>query len=231
MKEILKYGGLALSGLLTLALFLDLFGFGLYGIVMAVAGLALFEVGAYAWSNLYSEARERQRLVVRIAMWFCVVSSILSSGAEIILSTRLWTPAFDIHLVTLMVIVGALAFNIIGVFAYEQLDPSRSNLNREMDRAAKARSKADSLEDNIVAQSLMKAEASVNEVAGEIAQELADELRGDVLHHLLSQTRGGSNRQLPAPVRRSVPVPPAAFLKAEQISDPSAANGVGHPKS
>ncbi len=199
MKAFLKYGGLALSSMLTVTLFVDLYGATAYGISLALAALALFEGGALAWAALLPHAKQGQRGIVKAAQWFCVVASVVSSGAQIILSTKLWIPGFDVGFVTLLIIVGALAVNVMGVFAYEQLDPQRAEANRELDRQAKARDAARLLEDRVIDQSLIKAESKVAEISGAVSNSLADELRGDVVNYLLAQTRGGDNRRLKAP--------------------------------
>ena len=199
MKTFLKYFGLAVSGLLTVSLFVDLYGATAYGIIMALLALALFEAGAIAWSSLMPLAKIGQRGIVKLCQWFCVSASVVSSCAQIILGTHLWEPGFDVGFVTLLVICAALAVNVFGVFAYEQLDPARHEINRELDRQAKAREAAAKLEDRVIDQSLIKAESKVSEIAGQVSDALSYELRGDVVNYLLAQTRGGHNR-------RSLPV-------------------------
>lgn len=214
MKTFLKYFGLTVSGMLTVSLFVDLYGVTAYGITLALFALALFEAGAVAWSTLMTVAKGGQRGIVKAAQWFCVTASVVSSAAQIILGTKLWEPGFDVGFVTLLVICGALAVNVMGVFAYEQLDPSRSEINRDLDRQAKARAAAAKLEDQVVEQSLIKAESKVKEIAGRVSDELSTELRNDVVAYLLSQTRGGDNRRLHSP--RSNDVTPEARDEIER---------------
>lgn len=193
MKAFLKFGGLALSAMLTVSLFVDLYGANAYGISLALAALALFEGGAIAWASLLPHAKQGQRGIVKGAQWFCVTASVISSAAQIILSTKLWEPGFDVGFVTLLVICAALAVNVMGVFGFEQLDPQRAEVNRELDRQARARDAARLLEDRVIDQSIIKAEAKVAEISGSVSNSLAEELRGDVVNYLLAQTRGGRN--------------------------------------
>lgn len=202
MKYYLKFGGLLLSSALTISLFIRLFGFGPYGIFVALAALALFEGGAVAWAHVLGEAKQGQRSVAKLGQWYCVMASVASSGAEIILSTNLWEAGFDVGFVTLLIIIGALGVNVLGAVAFDQLDPRTAERNRELDRSAKSKREAERLEERVIDQSLIKAEGKVNEIAGRVSDELAAEIRGDVLHYLLAQTRGGKNsRTLPAPTR------------------------------
>jgi hypothetical protein len=199
MKQFLKYGGLFMSSLLTIGLFIDLFGNDAYGILMAGAALALFEGGSIAWAHILTQAKYGQRIVARFAMWFCVLASITSSGAQIIMTTDLWKPQFDTGFIALATVVLALVVNVAGIFGYEYLDPERAEINRELDRGAKTKSETDKLTDRLTNQALIKAGAKVNDIAGQVSDALASEIQHDVMIYLLSQTRGGANTiQLPA---------------------------------
>lgn len=202
MKSYLKFGGLALSSALTMSLFVRLFGMGAYGLLMALAALALFEGGAIAWSHILTQAKHGQRAIAKLGLWFCILASVVSSGAEIILATNLWTAPFDVSFLTLLVIVGALAVNVCGIVAYEQLDPASAARNRELDRQARARNEAARLEESIIDQSLIKAEGEVAKIAGSVSDLLARELTDDVSAYLLASTRGGdSGKRLPVMAR------------------------------
>lgn len=193
MKAYLKFGGLALSSILTVSLFLRLFGNDVYGISLAVAALCLFEGGAIAWAKVLNQAKGAQRGIAQGAVWFCVVSSVVSSGAEIILGTRLWVTPFDMNFVTLAVIVGALSVNVLGVFAYDQNDPVTVERHRELDRQARARRETQRMEDRVQDASFAKLESEVAQMAGEISDRMAREMSGDLATALLAQTRGGDS--------------------------------------
>lgn len=194
MKHFLKYGGLAFSSMLTIALFIDLFGNGAYGILMAIAALALFEGGSIAWSHLQTQAQQGQRVITKFCMWACVLLSLASSSAQIVLSTNLWKPeGLDTGFIAILSVVAALVINVTGVFGYELLDPQRAKITKELDRQAKTKEGTDKLEDQILRTALIKADARVNDVAGLVSEALATEMRDDVITYLLSQTRGGAN--------------------------------------
>lgn len=194
MRAYLKFGGLALSAMLTVNLFMRLFGRDVYGVSLALAALCLFEGGSIAWAKVLQVAKAGQRDIAKGAVWFCVVSSVASSGAEIILSTGLWSPPFDLNFLTLAVIVGALAVNVLGVFAYDQADPVAADRNKELDRQARARREAARLEERVIDASFAKAEGRVMELAGDVSDRLATELRDDVVGYLLAQTRNGAGQ-------------------------------------
>lgn len=214
MKAVLKYGGLLMSSLLTMSLFLDLFGYGAYGILLSIGGLCLFEVGALGWAALLPRAKGGQRGLVKFATWYCVAASVASSAAQIILSTNLWLAPPETGFITLMVLATALGVNVCAVFGYEMLDPDRAETNRELDRQAATRSAAARLEDRVITQSLIKAEAKVAEIAGQVSDALAGEMRGDVVNYLLAQSRGGDSRRLHSP--RSNDVTPEARDEIDQ---------------
>ena len=194
----IKYGGLLFSAFLTIALFVRLFGSGPYGVLMGIAALVMFEGGAVAWELTLPEAKNRQRNLVRLALGVCVATSILSSGAEIILSTGLWKPPFDIQFYTLAVIVVSLAVNVAGGIGYYILDPEVEKKNVKADREAAALKRERAFEDQVVNLSLDKAEKMVEDIAEGVAGKLAEEVKEDVIRHLLAQTRGGLN-SLPRP--------------------------------
>lgn len=218
MRAYLKFGGLALSSILTISLFLRLFGNDVYGISLAVAALCLFEGGAIAWARVLQVAKGAQRGIAKGAVWFCVIASVTSSGAEIILGTRLWQTPFDMNFVTLAVIVGALAVNVLGVFAYDQSDPVTADRNKELDRQARARQEAARLEERVIDASFAKAEGRVMEVAGDVSERLASEIRDDVVGYLMAQTRGGDSG-----TRASKPAlpRPAAVLSYAAETEPA----------
>lgn len=220
MKAVLKYGGLLMSSLLTVSLFLDLFGYEAYGIMLSIGGLCLFEVGALGWAALLARAKGGQRSLVKFSTWYCVAASVASSAAQIILSTALWVAPPETGFVTLLVLASALAVNVCAVFGYEMLDPDRAETNRELDRQARAKEAAARLEERVIEQSLIKAEAKVAEIAGNVSDAMASEMRGDVVNYLLAQTRGGDNRRLPAPAS-NLPAP------ASTRRDPAAMDEIG----
>lgn len=228
MRAYLKFGGLALSSILTVSLFLRLFGNDVYGISLAIAALCLFEGGAIAWAKVLNQAKGGQRGIAQGAVWFCVVSSVVSSGAEIILGTRLWVTPFDMNFVTLAVIVGALAVNVLGVFAFDQADPVTMERHRELDRQARARRESQRLEDRVLDASFAKADGEVAAIAGDISDRLARELRDDAVGYLLAQTRGGDSTA--RAVKPALPRPAAAMsYNAETdpvpVMAPRATNG------
>lgn len=225
MKNYLKYGGLALSAALTFSLFIRLFGLGPYGLLMALFGLTLFEGGAAAWIRVLDESQYNQRSIAKFALWFCLLASVLSSGAELILSTNLWKAPFDVGFATLVVIVGSLAVNVMGIVAHGLSDPDTAEINKTLDRQAKATQEIWKLEDMVERQSLIKARATVKDRVERISNRLSNEIADDVERGLLAQTRGGDNSQLgrlPPPTRQPVQV-------IEQSSRESAPSSSGPP--
>lgn len=197
-RNVIKWGGLGLSALLTLNMFLRLFGLTLLGSLLAGMALTLYEFGALGWNRLlHAEARHAQRDVARICQWFCVITSILSSGAEITMVATLWQPPFDVRFMTLLMIVSALAVNIIGIVLYEQREPIREEQHKELDRQAKNQKVMQSQQDRIIELSHSRLQAKVSEIAGDVADELADEMRNSVKGYL-SHVRKNIN-ETPAP--------------------------------
>ena len=217
VKYALKYGGLLMSALLTLALFFDLFAAKdeAYRYAMAFSALALFEGGAFGWSHVLKSAKNGQRTVAKAAMWFCIAASILSSGAQIILSTNLYTPEFDTGLVALITIVTALIVNVVGIFLYEGLEPGEIDKHRELDRQAKSRGEMYRIADKVEDEAFLKLDSMVQEVSKQVSDQLADELRYDTLNYILSQTRGGAN-YVQAPQARPIQIPAPGHALAAQ---------------
>lgn len=218
MKTFIKWAGLFFSAGLTMSLFVRLFGLTPYGIAMAALALVLFEGGSEGWAQMLKVAQGGQREIAKAAMWFCVVASVASSGAEIILATKLWKPPFDTEFITLAVIVGALAVNIMGIFRYEQLNPDTAKRNLALDRQARAMSEAHRLEDNIIDQSYTQAESKINEVAAEVADNLSGKLRDDVTNYLKA-----FGHHAPAPATQ-LPAPAPQTAQASQETLPSKSN-------
>lgn len=194
-KTFIKYGGLLMSSALTITLFTDLFGkYGdFYSWLMALSALALFEGGTILWGRMIDTARGNQRGVAKLCMWLCVGASIVSSCAQIVMSTDLWKPQFDMGLLALWTIAGALAINVVGVILFEFLDPDRAEKNRDLDRNARAQNEMYKLSDKVTEKALMKAGGMVEQISGDVSQQMAAEIQQDVIVYLLSQTRNGAN--------------------------------------
>lgn len=234
--KIIQYGGLAFSGILTLSLFVRLYGNGPYGWLMGLAALALFEVGAGSWLHTLGQAKHRQRTIVRAAMWWCVLASILSSASEIILSTNLWEPAFDIEFWTLIVIAGSLAVNLVGGLLYEMNDPDKAERARELDQRASMKEAAWRIEDKVLTDSISKAEQDTDSISQAVADALRGEIRTDSVGFLLGLTRNGASRQpqLPAPQPAQVVEKDTAEIDRPAIpvvSKPPVANGRKEPEN
>lgn len=211
-KTFIKYGGLLMSAALTIALFIDLFGkYGqFYSWVMALSALALFEGGTILWGRMIDTARGNQRGVAKLCMWLCVLASIVSSCVQIVMSTNLWKPDFDIGLFALFTIAGALAVNVVGVILFEFLDPDRAEKNRDFDRQARAQNEMYKLSDKVTEKALLKAGGMVEEISGDVSHQMAAEIQQDVMIYLLSQTRNGQNLMInqPAAVTHAKDAPP-----------------------
>lgn len=221
-RVFLKYGGLLMSSALTITLFTDLFGkYGdFYSWLMALSALALFEGGTILWGRMIDAARGNQRGVAKLCMWLCVGASIVSSCAQIVLSTDLWKPQFDMGLLALWTIAGALAVNVVGVILFEFLDPDRAEKNRDLDRNARAQNEMYKLSDRVTEKALLKAGGMVEEISGEVSQQMAAEIQQDVMIYLLSQTRNGQQLMInqPAAVTHAKEAKPAQLpSKMEQL--------------
>ena len=184
MKHFLKFGGLALSAILTLSLFIRLFGAGAYGISVAIMALILFEGGALAWARIVDHAEGGQRGIAYFALWYCAVVSVVSSGAEIILATQLWQAPFDINFVTLAIIATSLAVNVLGVLAYEQNDPDTAEKHRELNRLAKESQAQASIEESFTTHAVMQAKAKAKSIAGEIAEQVGEVIKANAVQHM-----------------------------------------------
>ena len=186
MNIYLKYGGLTFSAGLTVSLFLRLFGFEAYGIILATAALVLFEGGTIAWSKILDVAEGGQRGIANFGLWYCAVVSVVSSGAEIILATKLWTPPFDINFVTLMIIALSLAVNVLGGLAYEQLDPDTAEKHRELNRLAKEAKAEASIEESFTTHAVIQAKAKAKHIAGEIADKVGESIKDKAVNRMTS---------------------------------------------
>lgn len=205
MKALLKFGGLAFSGLLTLSLFLRLFGWGAYGLFMALAALALFEVGAAGWAHLLTTARDTQRTIAKNCLVLTVALSLISSITEIVLATQFGEQALaalDLEFLTLLTIGIALSANVIGTLAYEHATPELASKLRELDRQARARKAAYDLEDKVTNLAITRAEAEVDVISAEVANQLGLGLRDGVVARLLATA---PRRELAAPVEVETP--------------------------
>lgn len=199
MKALLKFGGLTFSAGLTLSLFVRLFGAGAFGLTMALAALALFEIGAAGWAHLLKAARDGQRQIARVCLAVTVALSLLSSCTEIVLATSLGARAFafvDLEFVTLAMIAAALSANVIGAICFEYAAPETTNKMRELERQAKARKAAHDLEDKVTELAITRAEAEVETVAADVAGRLARGLKEGIVTRLLAAEQ---RRELPAP--------------------------------
>lgn len=219
MKYYLKFGGLGLSAILTLALFARLFGIEAYGVFMALSALTLFEGGAIAWNHILGSARLMQRSIAWQCQWLCILLSIASSGAEIALSTTLWKPPFDIEFVTLCMIVLALAVNIVGVVAYEGADEDTLRRSRELQMRADNFKKSMVAQKRIIERAYNLMDDKVEEKAGEVAEKLATELRDDAIHEVLLSSPRGHNRQ---PVIDNAQ---SRIVSFQEVPKPKGANG------
>ncbi len=200
-KLALKFGGLTLSALLTMSLFLDLFGNEAYGWIMALAALALFEGGAMAWSHILGDAQQGQRTIAYFAVWFCIATSIISSGTQIIRSTKVWMPEADMGFWSLIIIVAALAVNVICIFLYEQSDPGTSENNRALNREARVAREQEKIYDSIMGDVISKMKHQKADIAIKVSSTLSDEYISDIKQTMLRLTLGGDSSQpkLPAP--------------------------------
>ena len=186
MNVYLKYGGLAFSAGLTVSLFLRLFGVEAYGITLAVAALVLFEGGTIAWSRILNYAEQGQRNVAYFGLWYCAIVSVVSSGAEIILATKLWTPPFDIGFVTLMIIALSLAVNVLGGLAYEQLYPDTADKHRELNRLAKEAKAQASIEESFTTHAVIQAKSKAKQIAGDIADKVGESIKQTAVTRMTS---------------------------------------------
>ena len=198
----IKYAGLFFSAILTIRLFIRLFPENYLGWIMGLVALIMFEGGTAAWELVLPLAKSRQRLLAKMCLVVCISASILSSGSEIVLSTELWQPPFDIEFWTLVVIIGSLAANVIGGIGYYLLDPEVEQRNTKLDREAKVLARERDFENRVVDRSLDKAEEMVEKISDGVAEKIATEVKDDVVQHLLEKTRGGAN-SLPAPTHFS----------------------------
>lgn len=167
-----------------MSLFLRLFGFEAYGIIMAVAAIVLFEGGTIAWSKILDTAEGDQRGVAYGALWFCAITSVVSSAAEIILATQLWEPSVDVGFVTLIVIASALAVNVLGALAYDQLNPDTAERHRELNRLAREAKAQASIEDSFTTHAVMQAKSKAKVVSGEIADRVGESIKVDAINRM-----------------------------------------------
>lgn len=177
MKSLLKYGGLAFSAALTISLFTRLFGLGAYGLTMATAALALFELGAAGWSHLLKTARDDQRQIARVCLSITVALSLLSSITEIIMATKLGEAslkALDLEFITLGMIALALAANVVGAIIFEYATPELTNKMRELDRHAKAQKAKHDYQDKVFDRAITKTEEKIDEEADKLADYIAE---------------------------------------------------------
>lgn len=216
----LKFGGLAFSAALTMSLFARLFGTEAYGITLAIAALVLFEGGAIAWERTLDHAEGAQRGIAYGALWFCAIASVVSSCTEIILATDLWTPAFDIEFVTLIIISIALGVNILGALAFNQLDPDVAEKHKELDRMAKELAAQNSIMDMYTAHTLLETKKRAKENSQYIADSVGADLSDTVARKFTQRPRNTSPRTAPAQAfaRDAAPMP-AAGGGARQYTD------------
>jgi len=207
MKALLKYGGLTFSGALTLSLFVRLFGAGAYGLTMALAALALFEMGAAGWSHLLKTARDGQRQIARVCLSLTVALSLLSSLAEIVMATQLGADSLallDLPFITLLMIGLALSANVIGAIAFEYAAPELASKLRELDRQGKAQKAKQEYQDKVFDMALVKTEQKIDDQSNELADWIAEGFSGEIKTKLralrtLSAPVGETRRELPAP--------------------------------
>ena len=116
--------GLAGSGLFTVTLFLDVYGWDtLLGWVAAFFALAWLEMGAYAWRSAFEIARGYQRPVAGLGMFVCAALSVASTIMQIILSSHLWQPGWDEGAWTIGILAGAVGVNVIGAVFWKLYSP------------------------------------------------------------------------------------------------------------
>lgn len=203
MQTVLKIGGLLFSSGLTLSLFTRLFGVTPFGLIMALAALALFEGGAFGWARLLPKAREAQRTVAGTCLVIAVGLSLFSSGAEIIMATRLGADALkalDFEFLTLCAIVIALASNVIGALAFDAAKPETRRAAQKLafeGRLAEMQYKAQT---QIMDAAELDADLRVETRAPELARLISDRALSDTQRAVVTlSTVGKESDEKPAP--------------------------------
>lgn len=231
MQTILKIGGLVFSSGLTLSLFGRLFGLTPFGILMAVAALALFEGGAFGWAHLLHKAREAQRVVAATCLVIAVTLSLFSSGAEIILATKLGAEALkalDWEFLTLLSIVAALATNVIGALCFDAMKPETRRSAQKLafeGRLAEMQFKA---QNQIMDAAELDADLRVETRAPALARLISDRALQDTQRAVQTLSTAGRDEQqpaqLPAPVAQAEALPAPAWPTRQTAN---AAHAVG----
>lgn len=219
IRTVLKYGGLAFSGILTISLFVRLFGTGAYGLSMAIAALALFEIGASGWSTIWEDAREGQRTIATVCLAITVALSLLSSLVEIVLATNLGADTLaivDMEFITLVAIAAALATNVVGAITFQFNDPDVHARSSELARQARVKTAQDKHRNKLTELSLTKAEERIEGMANEIASQISEGTAQQVITQLLAS----SPRQLPPP-RPQLPMNHQYAQQVEEVKLPS----------
>ncbi len=189
MAKLASLAGLVFSAILTMSLFTRLFGLSPMGLIVSIAALLLFEVGALIWDKLKDTAQGGQRTVTTFCLVFTVSLSLTSSAIEIAQWTHLSAEALkllDLEFITLLTIVGALVVNTAGGFLYGSLDPSRAMIHSELNRQAKLNAAREQLTDDAVQLSIVNGAGQVRQIAADIAQNLGTVVRDDVIKTTLS---------------------------------------------
>ena len=202
IRTVLKFGGLTFSGILTISLFVRLFGTGPYGLVMSFAALALFEIGAAGWASILEDAREGQRAIATVCLFITISLSLLSSMIEIIMATQLGANTLadiDLPFITLFAIAIALATNIVGAISFQFNAPDVSNKTHELERQARIKRAQNHQRDILTDLSLTRAEEKLESMAADIANRIAEGTADQVITQLLANF----------PNRKQLPPPPA----------------------
>ncbi len=220
IRIILKYGGIAFSAALTIKMFYDLFlpsSGPAFALLMCLSALAFFEGGGIAWSKLLETARGGQIAVAQLATWFCVICSIVSSASEIIMATNLWKPDFDIQFFALSTIIAAVTVCLIGIFAYDQLNPDRLQMHRKAARAARAESKVHTEEDKVEALAMVKVDERAEAMAERVANIHADAIVERVAAIMLTG-KEPAPKQLEAPAETKPAKPEGAAANKDVLA-------------
>ena len=222
---VLKVGGLVFSAGLTLNLFTRLFGLTPFGIVTAVAALALFEGGAAGWAYLLEKGREAQRTVAVVCLIVTTALSIFSSGSEIILATKFGAGAFaaiDFEFWTLAAIVVALATVVVGAMFYEAMKPETRAAARQAGFEARLAEINYSAQDQVID----LAEGQTNEALKYDAPELARLIKGRAMGDVTDATRRLAARHV-QPTAIEAPEWPRTNLRATAPAPVSVVAGGG----
>lgn len=213
MQTLLKIGGLVFSSGLTLSLFTRLFGLTPFGLLMALAALALFEGGAFGWAHLLPKAREAQRTVAGFCLVVAVALSLFSSGAEIIMATRLGAEALaqlDFEFLTLCAIVAALATNVIGALAYDAAKPETRRAAQKLAFEGRLAAMNYKAQNQIMDAAEMDADLRVETRAPQLALLISDRALEDTQRAVVALSTAGRDDH-PQTAQLTAPAPAGAI--------------------